>query len=136
MADPNKVDPIHQFQITNIVSFGDGGISFTNSALFMVLTVGVIAGYLILSTQKRSLVPNRVQLVSEMLYEFSSSAANNGSGFEGLGDNTPFWNIACGLVMLVSRYIPIIAPLALAGFLARKPAAPETDSDSAHRNAH
>jgi K+-transporting ATPase ATPase A chain len=63
---------------------------------------------------------------SEMLYEFSSAAANNGSGFEGLGDNTPFWNIATGLVMLLSRYIPIIAPLALAGFLAAKPAAPET----------
>ena len=63
---------------------------------------------------------------SEMLYEFSSAAANNGSGFEGLGDNTPFWNIACGLVMLLSRYIPIIAPLALAGVLGAKPAAPET----------
>jgi K+-transporting ATPase ATPase A chain len=63
---------------------------------------------------------------SEMLYEFTSAAANNGSGFEGLGDNTPFWNIACGLVMLLSRYIPIIAPLALAGSLAAKPAAPET----------
>jgi K+-transporting ATPase ATPase A chain len=63
---------------------------------------------------------------SEMLYEFSSAAAHNGSGFEGLGDNTPFWNIATGLVMLLSRYIPIIAPLALAGTLAAKPAAPET----------
>ena len=63
---------------------------------------------------------------SEMLYEFSSAAANNGSGFEGLGDNTPFWNISCGLVMLLSRYIPIIAPLALAGSLAAKPSAPET----------
>jgi K+-transporting ATPase ATPase A chain len=63
---------------------------------------------------------------SEMLYEFSSAAANNGSGFEGLGDNTPFWNIACGLVMLLSRYIPIIAPLALAGMLGAKPASPET----------
>jgi len=63
---------------------------------------------------------------SEMLYEFTSSAANNGSGFEGLGDNTPFWNIACGLVMLLSRYIPIIAPLALAGSLAAKPASPQT----------
>jgi K+-transporting ATPase ATPase A chain len=63
---------------------------------------------------------------SEMLYEFSSSAANNGSGFEGLGDNTPFWNIACGLVMLFSRYIPIIAPLALAASLGAKAAAPET----------
>ena len=63
---------------------------------------------------------------SEMLYEFSSAAANNGSGFEGLGDNTPFWNISTGLVMLLSRYIPIIAPLALAGALAAKPASPET----------
>jgi potassium-transporting ATPase potassium-binding subunit len=63
---------------------------------------------------------------SEMLYEFSSAAANNGSGFEGLGDNTPFWNISTGLVMLLGRYIPIIAPLALAAFLAAKPAAPET----------
>jgi len=63
---------------------------------------------------------------SEMLYEFTSAAANNGSGFEGLGDNTPFWNISTGLVMLLSRYIPIIAPLALAGMLAAKPASPET----------
>jgi K+-transporting ATPase ATPase A chain len=63
---------------------------------------------------------------SEMLYEFSSASANNGSGFEGLGDNTPFWNVSTGLVMLLGRYIPIIAPLALAAFLAAKPAAPET----------
>ncbi|HSD10121.1 MAG TPA: potassium-transporting ATPase subunit KdpA, partial [Candidatus Binatia bacterium] len=57
---------------------------------------------------------------SEMLYEFSSASANNGSGFEGLGDNTPFWNISTGLVMLLGRYIPIIAPLALAASLAAK----------------
>ena len=63
---------------------------------------------------------------SEMLYEFSSAAANNGSGFEGLGDDTPFWNISTGLMMLPSRYIPIIAPLALAGSLAAKPSTPET----------
>ena len=63
---------------------------------------------------------------SEMLYEFSSAAANNGSGFEGLRDNTPFWNVSTGLVMLLSRYIPIVAPLALAGSLAAKPAAPDT----------
>ncbi len=62
---------------------------------------------------------------SEMLYEFSSAAANNGSGFEGLGDNTPFWNIATGLVMLLARYIPIVAPLALAASLGAKQAAPE-----------
>ncbi|HEY7650491.1 MAG TPA: potassium-transporting ATPase subunit KdpA, partial [Methylomirabilota bacterium] len=63
---------------------------------------------------------------SEMLYEFSSATANNGSGFEGLGDNTPFWNISTGLAMLFARYIPIFAPLALAAMLGAKPAAPET----------
>jgi len=62
---------------------------------------------------------------SEMLYEFSSAAANNGSGFEGLGDNTPFWNLSTGVTMLLGRYIPIIAPLALAASLAAKPASPE-----------
>ncbi len=63
---------------------------------------------------------------SALLYEFTSAAANNGSGFEGLGDNTPFWNLSTGLLMLLSRYIPILAPLALAASLAAKPAAPET----------
>jgi len=63
---------------------------------------------------------------SEMLYEFTSATANNGSGFEGLGDNTPFWNIGTGLAMLLGRYIPILAPLALVAALAAKPAAPET----------
>jgi K+-transporting ATPase ATPase A chain len=63
---------------------------------------------------------------SEIVYEFSSAAANNGSGFEGLGDNTVPWNIATGLVMLLGRFIPIIAPLAIAGSLAAKRATPES----------
>jgi potassium-transporting ATPase potassium-binding subunit len=63
---------------------------------------------------------------SEMLYEFTSASANNGSGFEGLGDNTPFWNIACGIVMLLSRYLPIIGPVAIAGILAGKKYIPES----------
>ena len=63
---------------------------------------------------------------SQMLYEFTSSSANNGSGFEGLGDNTPFWNIACGIVMLLARYIPIIGPVAIAGLLASKKYIPES----------
>jgi potassium-transporting ATPase potassium-binding subunit len=64
---------------------------------------------------------------SEMLYEFSSAAANNGSGFEGLKDNTPFWNLSTGLVMLLGRYVPIIAPLALAASLGKKTTVPETE---------
>ncbi len=63
---------------------------------------------------------------SEMLYEYTSSAANNGSGFEGLGDNTPWWNISTGVVMLLARYLPIIGPVAIAGLLARKKYIPES----------
>ncbi|SET36708.1 potassium-transporting ATPase subunit KdpA [Hymenobacter actinosclerus] len=63
---------------------------------------------------------------SEMLYEYTSAAANNGSGFEGLGDNTPFWNISTGVVLLLSRFLPIIGPVAIAGLLARKKYTPES----------
>jgi K+-transporting ATPase ATPase A chain len=57
---------------------------------------------------------------SEMLYEFSSASANNGSGFEGLGDNTVPWNVSTGMVMLLARFIPIILPLAIVGSLMTK----------------
>lgn len=63
---------------------------------------------------------------SEILYEWSSAAANNGSGFEGLGDNTPPWNVATGLAMLLGRFVPIFAPLAIAASLGRKRPTPET----------
>ncbi len=63
---------------------------------------------------------------SEMLYEFTSSSANNGSGFEGLSDNNPFWNISTGIVLLLGRFIPIIGPLAIAGLLANKKYIPES----------
>ncbi len=63
---------------------------------------------------------------SEMLYEYTSSSANNGSGFEGLGDGVPFWNITCGLVMLLGRFLPIIGPVAIAGILANKKFVPES----------
>jgi len=73
---------------------------------------------------------------SEIVYEFSSSSANNGSGFEGLGDTYGFndnptpaptsvpWDIATGLVMLIGRYLPIIATIAMAASLGAKKAAP------------
>lgn len=63
--------------------------------------------------------------LGEMLYEFTSCAANNGSGFEGLGDNTWFWNFSCGIVLILSRFIPIIGQVALAGLLAQKRYIPE-----------
>ena len=58
--------------------------------------------------------------LSQVLYEFASSAANNGSGFEGLADNTGFWNMTTGIVMFLGRYIPIIAQIAIAGSLLAK----------------
>ena len=64
--------------------------------------------------------------LSEMLYEYTSSAANNGSGFEGLGDNTWFWNLSCGIVMILGRYVPIIGQVAIAGLLANKKYVPES----------
>src|SRR5262249_58184391 len=75
---------------------------------------------------------------SQILYEFSSSSANNGSGFEGLQDTygfndnenaapySPHWDIATGLVMLLGRFVPIVAPLALAGGSAAQEAQPVT----------
>ena len=63
---------------------------------------------------------------SQMLYEYTSSAANNGSGFEGLGDNTPWWNISTGIVLLLGRFIPIVGPVAIAGLLAEKKFIPES----------
>lgn len=63
---------------------------------------------------------------SEILYEFSSAAANNGSGFEGLQDNTSPWNLATALVMLLGRFIPILAPLAIVGSLSAKRSTPES----------
>ena len=57
---------------------------------------------------------------SEMLYQYTSSSANNGSGFAGLTANNPFWNISTGIVLIFSRYLPIIGPVAIAGSLAQK----------------
>ena len=64
--------------------------------------------------------------LSEMLYEYTSAAANNGSGFEGLSDNTPFWNIMTGIALIMGRYFPIVGQVAIAGLLASKKFVPES----------
>jgi K+-transporting ATPase ATPase A chain len=63
---------------------------------------------------------------SEMLYQFTSSNANNGSGFEGLADNNPFWNITAGFAMILGRFIPMIGPVAIVGLMANKKYVPES----------
>ena len=61
-----------------------------------------------------------------MFYEYSSSSATNGSGFEGLGDNTLFWDVSCGIVLLLGRFLPLVCPVAIAGLLAEKKFIPES----------
>ncbi|MGO4289219.1 potassium-transporting ATPase subunit KdpA [Chitinophaga sp. RAB17] len=63
---------------------------------------------------------------SEMLYEYTSANANNGSGFEGLGDGNVFWNVSTGFVLILGRFLPIIGPVAIAGLMASKKYVPES----------
>jgi len=63
--------------------------------------------------------------ISQVFYEYTSAFANNGSGFEGLGDATYWWNLSCALVLALGRFPALIVPLAIAGLLARKRVAPE-----------
>jgi F-type H+-transporting ATPase subunit a len=81
-----EIDPIHQFEISRIFELEIGGVdlSFTNSALFMVITVVLGAGFLILATMRRRLVPNRVQSSAELLYEFVANTLRSSAGSEGM----------------------------------------------------
>lgn len=64
--------------------------------------------------------------ISQVVYEYTSAAANNGSGFEGLGDGTMWWNLSTSISLLAGRYLPIIALLLLADSMAHKQPVPET----------
>jgi len=75
-----------------------------------------------------SLGNNGIHGFSEVLYAFSSAAANNGSAFAGLNANTPWFNLAIAAVILLGRYPPIIFLMAVAGSVARKPTTPPTSS--------
>ena len=63
---------------------------------------------------------------SEILYQYTSSNANNGSGFGGLTANNPFWNVTAGFAMILGRYLPIIGPIAIIGLMANKKYVPES----------
>jgi len=83
----DRVDPIHQFGITNLVEFGNVGgvdLAFTNSALFMVITVGLIAAFMLLTTTGRAVVPGRMQSLAEMSYEFVANMLRESAGTEGM----------------------------------------------------
>lgn len=80
-------DPIHQFQIVDLVPLGKIGsseIAFTNSALFMAIAVGGITAFLLGATSSRRLVPNRMQSMAELSYEFVANTIHSTAGTEGM----------------------------------------------------
>jgi len=124
-------DPIHQFEIHNIVTLGHIGryeIAFTNSALFMAITVVGIWALLVGGSSARALVPGRLQSIAEMSYEFVANTIQSTAGKEGM----KFFPLVFTLFMLilvaniiglipytftVTSHIVITAALALLVFL-------------------
>ncbi|WP_200808637.1 F0F1 ATP synthase subunit A [Tistlia consotensis] len=85
---PDKVfpvDPLHQFQIHSIVPVNVGGVdlSFTNSALWMAIAIGLIGLFFVLATGGRQLVPGRLQSVAELMYEIVANMVRDNVGTEG-----------------------------------------------------
>ena len=107
--------------------FGGVGVGWMNYFAFLVIAV-FISGLMVGRTPEFLGWLNNPSFhgLSEMLYEYTSSAANNGSGFEGLADNTPFWNISTGIALIMGRYFPIVGQVAVAGLLASKKFIPES----------
>jgi F-type H+-transporting ATPase subunit a len=81
------MDPIHQFQLTPLFRLGKIGpyeIVFTNSALFMLIAVAIIAALMLLPTAGRALVPGRLQSLAEISYEFVANTIRSTAGAEGM----------------------------------------------------
>ncbi|MFH1792856.1 MAG: F0F1 ATP synthase subunit A [Pseudomonadota bacterium] len=95
----DKVDPIHQFHINPLIEIPVGGydLSFTNSSLFMVVTVVVASAFLYLSTSSRGLIPSRMQSISEMSYEFIANMLRDSAGTQGM----KFFPLVFSLFMFV-----------------------------------
>lgn len=97
-------------------------------AVLVLLQPLVVLGFTALTLALPSLTGNSNPAfhgISQVLYEYTSAFANNGSGFEGLGDATAWWNLSCAAVLALGRYPALILPLVIAASLARKRLAPE-----------
>lgn len=97
-------------------------------ALLILLQPLVILGFTAVTLAIPSITGNSnpgFHGISQVFYEYVSAYANNGSGFEGLGDNTYWWNVSCAIVLALGRFPALIIPLAVAGLMARKRVAPE-----------
>ncbi|SDQ60742.1 potassium-transporting ATPase subunit KdpA [Pseudoxanthomonas sp. CF125] len=98
-------------------------------ALLILLQPLVVLGFTALTLAIPSITANSnpgFHGISQVFYEYTSAYANNGSGFEGLGDATYWWNLSCSLVLALGRYPALIVPLAVAALMARKRPAPES----------
>ncbi len=98
-------------------------------ALLILLQPIVVLGFTAVTLAIPSITGNSnpgFHGISQVFYEYTSAFANNGSGFEGLGDGTPWWNLSCTLVLLLGRYPALIVPLMVAASLARKRQTPES----------
>jgi F-type H+-transporting ATPase subunit a len=94
------MDPIHQFEISNFFVLGTIGgveIAFTKSALFMLISLGIIVALMIGATSARAMVPGRLQSVAEMSYEFIASTLQSTAGPEGM----KFFPLVFSLFMFV-----------------------------------
>lgn len=99
MASGNEIDPMHQFEISKILDFKLGGLdlSFTNSSLWMVITVAVVTLITIIGTAQRSIVPGRLQSLAEMAYEFVANILTGVTGKQGM----QFFPLVFSLFMFV-----------------------------------
>jgi K+-transporting ATPase ATPase A chain len=98
-------------------------------AVLVLLQPLVVLGFTALTLALPSITGNSNPVfhgISQVLYEYTSAFANNGSGFEGLGDATAWWNLSCAAVLALGRYPALILPLVIAASLARKRLAPES----------
>ncbi len=125
-AAADKVDPIHQFGITNIVDFGTiGGVhfAFTNSALFMLIVVALISALLILGTSSRAVVPGRIQALAEISYEFVANMLRESAGKDGMRF-FPFvfsifmFVLFCNVIGLVPYFFTVTSHIVITAALA------------------
>ena len=86
VAAEQGIDPIHQFRVEPIIPIHIGGVdvSFTNSALFMLIIVGLASLLMVFGTSRNALVPSRLQSAAEMGYEFVASTIKTAAGTEGM----------------------------------------------------
>jgi F-type H+-transporting ATPase subunit a len=95
-----RVDPIHQFAINPLFDFGNIGglhLTFTNSALFMFVTVALVAAFLLMASSARAVVPGRMQNLAELSYEFVANMLREAAGREGM----KFFPLVFSLFMFV-----------------------------------